>query len=480
MTATVSARSWWSTALVAILAVVIGTLAGRHASYAIALAALAAVTLLAFKMPVTHLTILLFLTAIVPYTIQNRYHAGGGGAGSSGLLASDLFLFTGMLRTFMVLPHLRLTRRQVVTAALVVAFCVWTAFEAWQGFRANYGVSEVGAEFRTLAGGIGTTLLVMTVLEGEGAKPRMLRGLVLLGLALGLWGIAQWTLHLNFGVDFGVRAGVNLTSGGTGQLQGGLFGFPIAVLLAVGALTSGRLTGWRERGPVVAVLILNVISLLLTFERTFWVATVVGVLLVVLRSGREQRSRGLLWIAVWATIGVSLLAALSPSTLRTAEQRLLSIGQYQVDNSVRYRAVESGFVISKIKAKPLLGWGLGDTIFWGQPWEQVKPMAASYTHVGYLWLFWREGLLGGVLLLLIMVLSILAPGRPPPGDRVAAVRNGCQAGLVALLIIDFTFPAFQGSDITYVMGLLIAFCALPAAADRVRSRGDQPVPRLAD
>jgi hypothetical protein len=370
----------------------------------------------------------------------------------------------------LVLPQLRLSRRQLVVVGLVVLACLFTLFEAWQGLRAGQPLSEVGAEFRGLAGGFGFALIVIAALAAPGANPRVLRALAVLGLALGLEGIAQWTLGASFGGDFGVRSGVSLTSSGTGQLQGGLFAFPVAVTIATAALASGRLRGWRERSIVIAVLALNVISLLLTFERTFWVATVVAVAIVVLRSGHARRGRTLLSTAVAVVIGVSILAAVSPSTLQTAEQRLLSIGQYQTDNSVRYRSVESGFVIAKIEAKPLLGWGLGDTIYWSQPWEQNgPPVAQSYTHVGYLWLFWREGILGGAVFLLLLALSAAWPGRLAAGGLATAVRSGAQASIVALAIANFTFPAFhQGSQITYVMGFLVGYCALPVLP---RARG---------
>ena len=318
----------------------------------------------------------------------------------------------------------------------------------------------------------------MTALEDRGAHRRILRALVLLGLMLGLWGIAQWTLGLSFSSDFGVRAGVSLTSSGVGQLQGGLYSFPVAVTLAFGALASGALRGWRQRGVVLAVLVLNAVALLLTFERTFWVATAAAVLLVALRSGRARRARALLSLAVSVIIGVSVLAAVSPSTLQTAEQRLLSIGQYQTDNSVRYRTVESGFVLAKIRAKPLLGWGLGDTIYWGQPWQQDPSSATPYSHVGYLWLAWREGLLGGGVLLLLLALSALWPGRARGGDLVTATKIACQASILTLLIVNFTFPVFnQGSQSSYVVGFLIAYCALPVLAARRATppRGDRAV-----
>jgi hypothetical protein len=473
MTEALAPRAWITATLLGGLAMALGVLADRHPSYAVAVAALAVVTLFAFMAPVTHLTILIALTTLVPYSVADAYHVGGGGSGNGGLQVSDLFLLTGLLRAALVLPRVRLTRRQITVATLVVIACVFTLYEAVQGLHAGQPLSEVGAEFRALAGGFALALIAITALADRGAHPRVLRALLLLGLALGLLGIAQWTLGASFGGDFGVRSGVSLTTSGVGQLQGGLFAFPVAVVLAVAALTSGALRDRRQRTVVAAVLVLNTVSLLLTFERTFWVSTVVAVLLVVMRSGRSRRIRALISIVVAATVGVSVLAAVSPTTLQTAEQRLLSIGQYQTDNSVRYRTVESGFVIAKIRAKPLLGWGLGDTIYWGQPWDQVPPSAQSYTHVGYLWLFWHEGLLGGAVFLLLLALSALWPGRARAGPIVTSIKIGAQAAIVALLIENFTFPVFhQGSQIAYVMGFLVAYCALPTVL-RSRNAADR-------
>jgi hypothetical protein len=447
------------------MAALLGLVVTKEPGIAVGLTGLVLVTLLAFRAPATHLTILLALTAILPYSIQNRYSPGG--AGSAGLLASDVFLITGLLRAALVLPYVRLDRRRLTVVAIVALFIAFTCFAALQGLRAGRAVSDVGEEFRALAGGFATALIALTALQEPGAQRRIMRGLLGLGLALGLWGVAQWVLQVPFSAaeDFGVRTGVSLTSHGRGQIQGGLFSFPVAVILASAALASGRLRG-RQRGLVLLVLGLNAASLLLTFERTFWVVTAVGVLLVALRSSRARRARVILWIVVTAAAGILTLSAVAPRTLQTAEQRLFSIGAYHTDNSVRYRAVESGFVIDKIRERPLLGSGLADQIHWGQPWTRTPPESTTYSHVGYLWLLWREGILGGALLLALLLVAVLWPGRAAAGGLVSAIRIGCQASLIALLITNLTFPAFQGTQATCVMGFLVAYSAIPVVARR--------------
>jgi hypothetical protein len=465
LTESLTTGGWLSASLLAGLAALLGVVVTRQSSLAIAFTALVLVTLLAFRAPVTHLSVLIALTTIVPYSILNRYSPGGAGTGSPGLLASDLFVLTGLLRVAFVLPQMRLDRRRLATVGLVVLSLAFTCFATLQGLRAGRALSEVGAEFRALGGGFAAALIAMTALEKPGAHRRIMRALLLLGLALGVWGVAQWVFQVSFTGDFGVRSGVSLTSGGRGQVQGGLFAFPVAVIIASAALASGRMRG-LDRAFVLLVLGLNAVSLLLTFERTFWVATVTGVLLVALRSGRARRARALLWIAMTATAGLLTLSAVAPGTFQTAEQRLLSIGSYNSDDSVRYRTVESRFVSAKIRERPLLGWGLADTIHWGQPWTRTPPEDQAYTHVGFLWLLWREGILGGGVLLVLLILAAVWPGRAEAGGLVSAVRTGCQASLIALLITNLTFPTFQGSHITYVMGFLVAYSAIPLVATR--------------
>jgi hypothetical protein len=471
-------RSWLNATLVAGTAALLGLLIAVQPELAIGLTALVIATALAFFAPVTHLTLLLALTVIVPYSVQNHYSPGSTGD-SPGLLPSDILLLTGLVRVAFVLPHLRLERRRLVVVGLILLSLLLTVIAAVRGVQAGFSLSDVGAEFRALGGGVAAALIAIAVMADPGGLRRMTRALVLLGLALGLWGLAQWVFQINFGGDFGVRGGVSLTSNGRGQVQGGLFAFPVAVIVASAALASGQLRRGVQRGSVIVVLALNAVSLLLTFERTFWVVTAVGVLLVALRAGRPRRARALMWIAVVSSAGLLTLSAVAPGTLKTAEQRLFSIGAYQVDNSVRYRVVESGLVLDKVRAKPLMGWGLADTIYWGQPWTQTPPSTQSYSHVGYLWLFWREGLLGGGVLLLLLVLSALWPGRAAGGGVIAGVRVGCQASIVALLIADLLFPAFHGPEGTFVLGFLVAYCAIPVVRPRPRPAfGPPPTARL--
>jgi len=255
-----------------------------------------------------------------------------------------------------------------------------------------------------------------------------------------------------------LREGVRFTSEGKGQIQGGLFGFPICVLTGFAVLTSGTV---RSRGGQIALLALvglNAIGLLLTYERTFWVATFLGILFIAVRAGFAQRLRVVVLVLGMALVMAPVVSTIAPGALSAASERLLSLNQYGNDDSVRYRLQEGRHVVDKIQAHPLIGWGLADEIFYGLPWLQTPPAADNFAHNGYLWLAWKLGLVAAALLLAVIVWAIVA--RPPPRiDRLyRAVRLGAQASLLLMVVISITFPAFSALNITAVGGVLLAIC----------------------
>jgi hypothetical protein len=456
MTSSLSLRDRLAVPGLCAAALLFGALIAARPSIAAGLVAAGAVLALAFVAPVTHLTLLLFLTAIVPYSVQNQ------SAGSAGLLPSDLFLLTGLVRAVVVLSARPLDRRRALAAGMCLVFLAGVLIHFLLAIRSGRDLSEVGAEFRQLLG-YGVLFVALPVVLDPLGRGRLLKALLVLGLLLGLWGLAQWAFRISYGGagDLGVRAGVRLTTAGRGQIQGGMFGFPVAVGIAYAGLISGEVRALRTYLLLLAVFALNASALLLTFERAFWVGAFVAIAFVTLRLGVLPRLRALVWLPLLAVVGVAALSALAPGELATARERLLSLNQYESDTSLRYRIVESQHVVAKIAEHPLTGSGLADTIFWGRPWANVPATTYSFSHNGYLWLAWKIGVPLTALLCVLILMAIFWRG-PPEGSRLyAAVRTGCQGGLLALLVIGITWPSFRIPAITPVIGLFIAICATP-------------------
>ena len=442
-------------------AALFGALASAQPMLALGALGGALVVLLAFAAPAAHLALIVFVTAIVPFELQNRVGIGGGSA-AAGLLFSDVLILTGLARAAFVLAQQRLEGRRLLAVGLLSAFLCVAFAQFVHGVRAGANASTAGAEFRVLLG-FGTLIVALPVLSDLRQQARLLQLLALVGLALGLWGVAQWVFSVGFGEagDAGVREGVSFTSSGRGQVQGGLYAFSVAILLATAALMSGRSMSLLARALLVVGLGLNSVSLLLTYERTFWVVTALGLCFVGLKAEPAQRQRALVWGPAALVLTLGALAIVSPGEVTAARERLVSLTQYDNDNSVRYRLVESRHVLREIAERPLTGSGLGATIWWGRPWEQVPPATYSYSHNGYLWLAWKLGVPGAALLFALLALAVAWRGPVRGTPLLPSVRTGAQASLLALLVATLTFPSVSALAITATMGLLAGICALP-------------------
>jgi hypothetical protein len=447
--------------IAAAAALMYGALVATAPLLAVALVAGTALVVLTFAFPVAHFTLLLVATAIVPYSLQNQIGIGGG-AGAPGLVISDVLLLTGLARaTYALLASPRLSASELTGIGLLLIYLSVTTAQFLRGvFLEGAGLSQAGDELRSL-NGLAALLIALPLLRHEGSRQRLLKGLLVVGLALGLWGVAQWALNLGYNGGFGLRQGVAQTTTGTAQLQGGLYGFPVAVALSVAALLSGELRSTPVRWLVIATLALNGICVVLTFERTFILITVMACALIVLRAGRGQRARALLMLPLAAALICVPLAVLSPATLTTARERLFSLGQYGHDQSVRDRVVESQHVIEQIRLRPEQGSGLGSAIWWGRPENGVPPRVDYFSHDGFLWIAWKLGIPAAILLFGSIVLAALRRGRPPGTPLFAMVAVGAQAALLALIVACVTFPSVMARPITATMGLLLALCAMP-------------------
>jgi O-antigen ligase len=448
------------------LAGVLGLAGGAGAGAAlqpkVTLAIVGALALLAlaFLAPVTHLMLLLFLTAVVGYQLQHRL--------GSHLLPSDAVLLTGLVRASVTLMRKRLEPRRIAAVSLMAVFAVATMLQVLHGLHAGASSSQSGDEGRALLG-FAALLIATPILDDPQGRRRLGRGLVAVALILGLWGLTTWGLGISLGenVDVGLRSNAGFATSGHGQLHGGLYGYPVAVVMAAAVLLAGHAGRGLRRWTVVAVLIVNLTCLALTYERTFWLMTLVTLGFVVAKMGRGRRLRAAVAILAMGVALIGFLATVAPSTLSSIEHRMLSLGQYSSDNSVRYRVVETRHVLSKVMAKPVFGWGLGDTIFWGQPWEQVPARDNWFAHNGYLWVIWKVGIFVAALLFALLAWAVVSRAPPERERATRSFRVAAQGGLLVLLLSSVTFPSFNSLSITAVMGVLMAICFMP----RVLARG---------
>jgi O-antigen/teichoic acid export membrane protein len=446
----------------AIAALAGGAVAASDPRVAALLVAAAVAWLLAVRAPVAHLLALVALTAIVPQAVQAQFGSGGS-IDAAGILPSDLLLLTGLARALLVLPRQPLRRLTSVAVALTTVFLLVGALQLLHAMALGRPISGAGGEFRALLG-FGALFVALPILADPGQRRRLFAGLAWLGLVLGVWGILQFALRLRFtDVDFPLDPASFQTAGRVV----GLFAFPVAATIALAVLTGGQAGGRGVRALLAAVVITNVAAVVLTFERTFLLVTLLGFGLVFLRGTWRQRTRLVVWGPASLACTAIALVLLAPATVPAYKQRLATLTNLAADPAVQYRAVESRVVAREISARPLGGSALGATILIGRPGTNTAPVPRRHAENGFLWLAWKAGIPGALVMCALLALAVAAP-RVRGEERSAIVlRRGCQAGLAAVLVASLSFPSFNQIGITAVMGVLVAAClaaelALPA------------------
>ena len=259
-----------------------GAAAAQEPRLAVGLVVAGLVALLAFRAPVAHLLALIALTAIVPLDVQARFGSGGS-VDSAGVLPSDVLLLTGLARALLVLPRQPLRRLTSAAIGLTALFLRRRGAAACCT-RSSWGgpISGVGGEFRALLG-FGTLFVALPVLADPPPAPPAAHRARLARPRAGALG------------DRAVRLAPALhatptcrSTPGSFQTAGrviGLFAFPVAATLALAVLTGGPSRARvGARALLAAVVITNLVAIVLTFERTFLLVTLIGFGLVFLRS----------------------------------------------------------------------------------------------------------------------------------------------------------------------------------------------------
>jgi hypothetical protein len=407
---------------------------------------------------VTTVLLLIAVTAILPLEVQARFGSSGD-VQAAGVLPSDVLLVAGLVRAAVVLPFTRLPRAAHVGVALMAAFLLAALAQLVHARMAGRPLSGAGGEFRVLLA-FGTLLVALPLCADPASRRRLLAGLPVVGLVLGIWGILQFALHLRYDPPELYNSVATFSTSGRVV---GLLGFPVAAILSLAVLSGTRRLRPGMRILLAATCAANCAAAILSFERTILLAVLLGFGLVFLRGPRFQRRR--IAVAVPAALGTVLLAVAltSPAFLPAYQQRVASLGSLGGDPSVLYRLAESRLITERIRAHPIDGSGLAATILIGRPGTNVPVVPRAFAENGYEWLAWKVGIPAAVLLWGLIAIVILAPGRGRDVGADAVFRRGCQAVLAALAVATLTFQMFNQLEIAPMVGVMAAFAlALPA------------------
>lgn len=232
-------------------------------------------------------------------------------------------------------------------------------------------------------------------------------------------------------------------------------------IFAVAIARAARLPRWMLVGMPLLV-----VCLVLSYRRSFWIAAVLGILLVLLiastATGRRLLVPGGLVIAgaVWV-LGSSHVQAQSPIVKR-AESLAPSRLETNVEDS--YRLDERANVLAEIAEHPITGLGMA------VPWRaDVRPLSVEhengrdYVHFALLYYWLKLGILGLCAYVGIVIASIVLAFRAWRVNRdpwLSAFGLASMCAVVGLVVIETT-ASFTGVDprLTVVLAVQIGLLA---------------------
>jgi O-antigen ligase len=254
--------------------------------------------------------------------------------------------------------------------------------------------------------------------------------------------------------------------------------FLLAVLAAL--LQRVKLSKWVLAGTPFVVA-----CLLLSYRRTYWIATSLGLLIVlVLSSGRVGRRLLVPAAVVVVAVGVLVYTSGAATDVQgpiVKRAQSLDPNKLKANEQDRYRLAERDNVIEDLKAHPITGIGVG------VPWTATKPLpwefpiGRQYTHTAFLWFWLRMGILGAFAYLTLIGSAIWCGlwvwrRHPDPLARVSALAAGI--GVLGLAIVELAStvvgPDQRGTSLLGLVLGLLAVAYLQARAERAPRRVSAP------
>jgi O-antigen ligase len=234
----------------------------------------------------------------------------------------------------------------------------------------------------------------------------------------------------------------------------------------------------RARPPVWMLLgaPLLIASLVLSYRRSFWIAAVLGLLLVLLLGVTPVGRRLLLPAGLAIVLAIMLLGSIHFQGQLPIVKRVESLSPTQLSTNVedRYRLDERANVLGEIERHPVTGLGMKI------PWEAtVQPLSVEheegrqYVHFAALWYWLKLGILGLFAYVAILAGAVMLAWRVWRRSAEPSLRAfglACLCALAGLLVIETT-ASFTGIDprFTVLLGTQIGLLALLDRTSRRRT-----------
>jgi len=217
-------------------------------------------------------------------------------------------------------------------------------------------------------------------------------------------------------------------------------------------------------------------ALLLSYRRSFWIAAVLGLVLVLLLALTPTGRRMLVPIGLLLTGAILLLGTTHLEGQSPIVKRATSLAPTKIENNVedRYRLDERANVEAEIEKHPITGLGINGE--WAAT-RRTLPIehegGRGYVHFAALWYWLKLGILGFIAYLALLIGSAVLSwqlwrGAREPMFRAFGLASLC--GFAGLAVMETT-ASFTGVDTRFTV-LIAAQIGVLALLSRIAVQPD--------
>ena len=299
--------------------------------------------------------------------------------------------------------------------------------------------------------------LTVAVLNTKERVRRFILGLLLIGVLFSLGQIVQSFLHVRIFGDSGrlvIAQTLDVKSyDATISNTGGLNIIMLVLFTSAGWYVLKEIKTFK----FLSLSALCAVGILLTFGRTTWGVTLLGLAVVMYLLGLRKSGRMLVWSLVGSSLAFALLIAVKPAMLDALVVRATSIEkEIEYGSSAAWRYYEAEQVLPQVAANPVLGLGLG-AAYRRPARSDALPEQVRYIHNGYLYMASKLGVPALALFIWCVGMILLwswRGARTEPDPRSRGVHAAICAGVLGVLLASITEPHLMRDSSLAFLGVL--------------------------
>ncbi|MBS1904797.1 MAG: O-antigen ligase family protein [Bacteroidetes bacterium] len=259
----------------------------------------------------------------------------------------------------------------------------------------------------------------------------------------------------------------------------------LMILLFVGVSALNRIP--RYRTLYVLMILGSIGGLVLTFNRTAWVAVVICIPLMLwmlpTRASRREGSRVLtriVMIILTSAVAAYFMIPMAQLLIKYLFLRIASTSKVGTDLSLVNRYVEWRYVFQQIASNPIMGLGFGG-LFKIYNWLLGFSETVGYTHNGILIVIVKGGVVGAICFFTAFIgifrIGWTARRSPYLNEQEQVLILVCLAGLVFISIVGMTVGLLLHREILLYVGIMWGY--LLVINDRIEQRRRVAADRIA-